>query len=157
MRLITEKTTWYFPAGLLLVWLLWKGGREGRIFAFILVLAVVFSDQLTSGLMKPFFERPRPCKILEGFRLLDHCGSLYGFPSSHAANSMVVTTLLAMYWRRWALVGIAVVIGYSRIYVGVHFPGDVIAGWLTGALIAWLLMMLYKRHLKSWGAGSSVT
>lgn len=155
MRFITEKSTWYFPAGLLLIWLIWKGGREGRIVALLLILAVVLSDQLTSGLMKPFFERARPCKVLEGFRLLDHCGSLYGFPSSHAANSMAVTTLLALYWRRWSIIAIAVLIGYSRIYVGVHFPGDVLVGWATGAAIACVLMTIYNQKFRSAETGKS--
>ncbi len=146
MRFATEKSTWYIPGGILVLWLLLKGGRRGQLLVLFLILGVVISDQFTSGLMKPWFERMRPCKALSGFRLLDHCGSLYGFPSSHAANSAVVATLGALILKRckfvWA--ALAALIGYSRIYVGVHYPGDVLVGWIVGILIAVGLLYAYR-------------
>ena len=141
---ITNKKNWYFPGALLWVWLIWKGGRNGRILALLVILGLVLADQISSSLLKPGIGRFRPCKVLEGFRLLVHCGSRYGFPSSHAANSAVVAALFCLTYRRgrWLWAGLTLLIGMSRIYVGVHYPFDVLAGWLLGGLIALVLVKL---------------
>jgi undecaprenyl-diphosphatase len=76
------------------------------------------------------------------------CGGLYGFVSSHATNSFNVALLSLLFIRkRWYTISIltwASVIGYSRIYLGVHYPGDVICGALLGAFIGWGVYMLYE-------------
>lgn len=144
---ITRKKSWYIPGGLIWLYLIWKGGKQGRILAASLVLGLVLSDQISSSILKPSLERFRPCKSLEGFRLLVHCGSKYGFPSSHASNVAVVATLFSLNFRKWAPIWVilAFLIGVSRIYVGVHFPGDVLAGWGLGILVGVLLVWGGKR------------
>lgn len=150
MVLVTDKHTWYLPGGILFVWLMWKGGKQGRILALLVILGIVLSDQISAGILKPLTERFRPCKELEGFRLLVHCGSRYGFPSSHAANAAVIATLMSYAYRRWTVFWIVLtfLIGFSRIYVGVHYPSDVAAGWLLGMLLGGLLIVLFKRILR---------
>lgn len=110
----------------------------------LLILVIVIADQGTSGFMKPFFERPRPCHepSLQGLMtLVGGCGGHYGFASSHAAN----TIGLAMFFvwmektRFSALLLLwALLVSYSRIHLGVHYPGDVLVGGLVGAAGAWI-------------------
>lgn len=147
---ITTKQNWYLPGGIIWLFLIIKGGRRGRIFAGLIVLAIVLSDQISSSLLKPYIARFRPCKTLDGFRLLVHCGSKYGFPSSHATNAAAIATLFVFYNRNWAWlwVGVAFLIGISRVYVGVHYPFDVLAGWMLGILISLGLVILADKLVR---------
>ncbi len=145
---ITHKQHWYLPAGILLVVLTWKGGRRGRWAVLLTLLALILADQLSSSLLKPLIARYRPCKVLEGFRLLVHCGSKYGFPSSHAANIAAIGWVMASFFPRstviWVLLGF--LIGLSRVYVGVHYPLDVVAGWMLGMLIGGGIVWGWRRR-----------
>jgi undecaprenyl-diphosphatase len=147
---ITDKHNWYLPGGIVWLYIMLKGGREGRALGFMVILGIVLSDQISSSILKPLTERPRPCKVLEGFRLLVHCGSLYGFPSSHASNIAVIGTLFIRFYPRWVSFWIFLIllIGLSRVYIGVHYPFDVLSGWLLGILLAVLLIYLYDKFIK---------
>lgn len=155
MPWVTDKHNWYLPGGVFAVLMVWKGGKQGRILVLFVILAIVLADQISSTMLKPLVARLRPCKALEGFRLLVHCGSRYGFPSSHAANAASVGVLLSLHYRRWTWVWMVLILlnGLSRTYVGVHYPGDVFAGWLLGALIGWALYRAYLRVLAMTDAG----
>ena len=119
------------------------------IFLFI-ILAVSFTDQ-TALLIKNTVERLRPCHepSLEGLVHLvkGRCGGKFGFVSSHAANSFNVALLSLMFIRRrWYSISIiiwATLVGYSRIYLGVHYPGDVLCGSILGAFTGWGVYMLF--------------
>lgn len=147
MVLITDKHTWYLPGAILFTWLVWRGGKAGRIMALLVIVGIVLSDQISAGILKPLTEQFRPCKELEGFRLLVHCGSRYGFPSSHAANAAVIATLMSYAYRRWTAfwVIITFLIGFSRIYVGVHYPSDVAGGWVLGIALGLALIPLFEK------------
>ena len=129
------------------------GRKYGKKVFFILlfvVLTIALADQ-TSVFIKNSFQRLRPCHAeeLQGMVHLvkGHCGGRFGFVSSHAANSFSIALLsLLLIKRRWFSISIliwAAVVGYSRIYLGVHYPGDVICGSLLGASIGWLIYRLY--------------
>jgi len=119
------------------------------IFLFI-ILAVSFTDQ-TALLIKNTVERLRPCHepSLEGLIHLvkGRCGGKFGFVSSHAANSFNVALLSLMFIRRrWYSISIiiwAALVGYSRIYLGVHYPGDVLFGSILGAFTGWGVYRLF--------------
>lgn len=152
MHSISGKLIW---APLYLALLIWIGTIYRRKFPVILIfiiLAVTLADQVSVQLFKNTFQRLRPCHepALQGLIHLfnGECGGLYGFVSSHASNSFNVAALtLLLIKRRWYTAGIiawASVIGYSRIYLGVHYPGDVICGAMLGALIGWACFKLYS-------------
>ena len=115
------------------------------------LLCFLLTDRTSVLLFKSFFCRLRPSHepTLEGMvHLLEGRGGLYGFVSSHAANLFGLATLscliLRKKWLTWSLFVLVSVIGYSRIYVGKHYPFDVICGALLGILIGWIVYKLYQ-------------
>lgn len=123
--------------GLWLALVFW-GGRRGRMAAAMLVVAVALSDQITCSVLKPLVARLRPANALpEGaVRLLVGKSSALSFPSAHAANSCAVATVVSWRWPRFALpaFALAALIAYSRVYVGAHYPGDVLGGAVLGLM-----------------------
>jgi len=148
---------------LLLVWaaLVLFGGAKGRWAALGIILLVAAADQLSSSVLKPLVGRTRPCDVIGGVRMWrGEAGwittpleatrswkSSLAFPSSHAANITATMFFLAALYRRarWWLVGLALVVSYSRIYVGVHWPSDVLFGMALGAALAWGAVVLLGR------------
>jgi len=162
MLWITDKKSW-IPFYTIMVGLIIYKTKWKSIWMFIsIALLITAADQLTSGLMKPFFERLRPCHnpILSDLVYnIGKCGGQYGFASSHAANTFAIATFLWLFFRKdyqaFALMFVwAAVVSYSRIYVGVHYPGDVVVGALIGMffgvgvywLYNYLIWGLYKKQ-----------
>ena len=130
--------------------------RQYRVRAFYMMvgifLVVLVADQSSVHLFKNVFERLRPCHepSLEGLVHLvnDRCGGRYGFVSSHAANVFGVASFLFLIlktrWVAYIAVGWAIIVSYSRIYLGVHYPLDVVFGALLGIFIGWLIYQLSR-------------
>ena len=144
---------------LALAWiLLHQNRRHALLVLAMLVLSILVADQVSSGLIKHLVERLRPTHdpslesmvhVINGYR-----GGLYGFVSSHAANSFAVATLLALVMRHrvvtlsmftWALLQC-----YSRVYLGVHYPGDILGGIIVGVLAGWLVWQLMRWIERRW-------
>jgi undecaprenyl-diphosphatase len=148
MYWVTERNTWIPMYALLIIWLVWQYKQQAAGMISALILTIIIADQTASGLLKPWVERLRPCHVAylqdKIHLVVESCGGTYGFASSHAANSFGLATAL------WLLCGTAVptvrrpnkyilwffpwaaLVSYSRVYVGVHYPLDVVAGALIG-------------------------
>ncbi|MFZ1978935.1 MAG: phosphatase PAP2 family protein [Bacteroidota bacterium] len=134
----------------LVLWMLIRGKPNIRLAAILLILTIVVSDQLNSFVIKSLFARIRPCHVLHDVHLLVGCGSGYSFPSSHAVNNFAGAMVLAFCiprWR-WAFFGFASLIAFSRVYVGVHYPFDVLGGALVGLCCAGFVITLYLIYEK---------
>ncbi len=155
MVAITEMWPW-IPLYLLLLFLVFKQfGKRGWWILLGVCVVILCSDQLSAHVCKPLFQRLRPCfnPELEGLVHLPNGlpGGRFGFVSSHAANTFAVASYLTgVLWRRyrwigWVLYGWAFLSSYSRIYVGVHYPGDIVAGAALGILIGLLGAMVLRK------------
>ena len=145
------------PIGIVILAILWlllltKGGRPGRIAALLLIPTIALSDQLNSSFLKFIIDRPRPCHELANVHLLVGCGSGYSFPSSHAVNNFAAALVLSYFLPRWtwAFFSYASVIAFSRIYVGVHYPSDVLAGAFVGLIIGSVVIVAFRQSEEWW-------
>lgn len=143
MRLLSSEVLWVMVALIVSAWG-FISKKKGFAKAFwALVAAVALADSIAYRLLKPIIDRDRPCYSHEVRLVADSCGSSFGFPSNHAANGMAVVTMVYLFHRRrrlaLALLALVFLVGYSRIYLGVHYPGDILVGYLLGGLISLLL------------------
>ncbi len=154
MIFISGKLTW-LPFYLVLLFLLIKNYKKQSVLVIIsIILLIICSDQISSSVFKPLFERPRPChnEAIKDLVYLPngHCGGAYGFISSHACNAFAlavfITQMLKQYYSKiaWVMFVWASLVAYSRIYMGVHYPGDVLVGAVVGAIIGWVFVILYR-------------
>jgi undecaprenyl-diphosphatase len=150
-----SKTEFWIPLYAGLIVLIIKNFRKKSwIIIGCVILTIVFADQITSSGMKPFFKRLRPSRDPELKELVHtvngYTGGKYGFASSHAANTLGVAfffwlVFASRYRWVWVLFIWAGIVSYSRIYLGVHYPGDILVGMLFGLLAGWLGFTLSKK------------
>ncbi|MFQ5735701.1 MAG: phosphatase PAP2 family protein [Thermodesulfobacteriota bacterium] len=146
MPYVTQKSNFIgviiVAAALILVF----GRRQDRVGLLVLVAVVATSDSVCN-LFKHLFMRVRPCHALDGVRLLVGCGGSYSMPSGHATNIFAAMVFLALRYRKAfpLFLAMAVLVAYSRVYVGVHYPSDVAVGALLGTGIAFFYTAAEKR------------
>jgi membrane-associated phospholipid phosphatase len=130
--------------------------RKGLMIILFLIITIMLSDQISSAFIKPMVQRIRPCNLhyLESYvRILVPCNNSYSFPSSHAANHFALAIFLTLLLRKiysrvyipliiWALI-----VCYSQIYVGVHFPLDIIGGAILGSSIGMFTALSSRKIL----------
>jgi undecaprenyl-diphosphatase len=147
---------------LLFVALIAFGKTRGRTAALLVIPLLVLSDQAASHFLKNVFDRPRPCNVLPEVHLLVGCSHSFSMPSSHATNaSAAALHFMFFYPQLWSVLLLVVLaVGYSRVYVGVHYPSDVLVGWLVGLAAALIVQVAYRwlrnRRLKSRGRALSL-
>jgi undecaprenyl-diphosphatase len=154
---ISGKVFWFPLYALLIYWIFRDQKWYGFLVLFFVALTIASADQLSVHAFKNVFMRLRPCHepSLQGMlHMVKYCGGQYGFVSSHAANSFVVATFLCGVFRqtrpyvKWILLVWALLIIYSRVYLGVHYPGDVLGGALLGIFLGLFYLWLYRQTLK---------
>jgi membrane-associated phospholipid phosphatase len=136
--------------------LLWKGGTRGRLCLLAMVLALLVTDPLVVNNLKKLVARERPFLVLDHVRCLVGKGGSGSFPSAHAANWFAAVAVALVYYRRsWRfMVPLAGVVALSRVYNGMHFPSDILAGALIGAgaglATVWLLDVAWAQVGRRW-------
>lgn len=150
MPLITDiqKVPWfrYGVAPAALGWWLWRGRKHALRVLVVAGIAVAGADVLAYRVIKPWAARLRPARAGAAVELRSPSGGTYGFPSNHAANTGSAAAVLSVAYPAAAPVfaAVAVLMAYSRVYCGVHYPGDVLGGLLIGVAVGWpwALLML---------------
>ena len=148
MPFITNKKNWTLPILVLIFLLGFFSGPRGKIALAVLIISLSFTDAICAQILKPFFERIRPSHLnLEEINLLTSKGGKWSMPSNHAANIFSLAIVLSYVYKKYKLLLflLAILISFSRVYVGVHFPGDVIVGGFIGVSISSIFLILWGK------------
>ena len=146
MPIITNQNFLVFSGLTLIGYLAYYGGKRGRITIVLLLIAASFSDAICFQVIKPWVGRIRPSHdFYEYINLLVSKGGKYSFPSNHAANSFVFATVLSYFYEKnkTYLYVLASAIAFSRVYVGVHYPLDIVFGSIIGYIISWIILSIW--------------
>lgn len=151
---IATSTAIWAPAILVLLYIIFKNNKPAKALLILVMMGLVIflADRIASGICKPYFARPRPTHdpiimylidIVNGYR-----GGAYGFLSSHAANTFSISIFMSLLVKKRSftlvMFGWAVLHTFTRIYLGVHYPGDITFGALDGLIIGALVFLLYN-------------
>ena len=147
MPIITNFDYWKIPIVLFLLALVIWGGKKGRIVAGLIIIVFILADQMSSNVIKPIFSRARPYMSFPNISPLVNSSPKYSFPSTHASNIFATMALLSFYYRKFLLLNlfIAIVVSFSRVYVRVHYPSDIVAGAILGITCA--VVVIYMERL----------
>ena len=153
MLWISGKNEWFPLYAFIIGSLIWRYKNRSIGMVLTIILSVVISDRVCSGFFKPLIQRLRPChepSIQKLVHIVGDCGGQFGFCSSHAANTFTLATCLFLllgkefpsikYFYIWAII-----VSYSRIYVGVHYPVDVLTGAGIGVLASLICFKIYRK------------
>ncbi|MDH3891098.1 MAG: phosphatase PAP2 family protein [candidate division Zixibacteria bacterium] len=140
MPVITDDMVLRVLYGAAMVILLWRGKARLRWLVLFSALTLAATDQIAAHLLKPLIERVRPCHVLPEVHLLVGCGGGWAMPSAHAANAFGQALLFAVIEpkSRWYVLVFATMVAFSRVFVGVHYPGDILVGASVGAALGFM-------------------
>ena len=156
------ETEWHFlvPLAVVLLWLIWRGGRKEKTYVVMLTVSLFLSQAIVQ-IMKRMVHRPRPLHVFSNVKT--HFLSErerpeledYSFPSGHTAFFFTLATFSVGCYPYWGLAlflfGLAFLVGFSRIYLGVHYPLDVFAGAAVGVIVAYFLWCCVEKRMKKIG------
>lgn len=153
---------WWSVTALVLIWALVNKRKTVTRALLLIAVAMGISDLVAFEILKPTFKRERPCRDLTDVRLVDNrCGGDFGFPSNHAANGFAAVTVAWLVAQRYrqktsklfpcSLISSAALVAFSRVYLGVHYPLDVVVGALFGSMVGALCYLWVTRtRLTTW-------
>jgi membrane-associated phospholipid phosphatase len=152
-----DATTWYPVYLFLLVFILANFGWRAWTWLLFIVINVVITDQLSSTVIKDWILRLRPCRDpnMVGYvrMLLNHCSGGNSFPSSHATNhfgaAVFIFCTLRRYTGNWIYLFFfwAATVSYGQVYVGVHYPFDVLGGAIIGSMVGFCVALIYNKKI----------
>ncbi len=160
MILVRNKWTWLPLYVFIVAFMFFNFGKRGGLWILFFIFTIALSDTVSSKVIKYSVKRPRPChveQVSEQLDLLVSCGGQYGFVSSHASNHFAMAafiwlTLGRIFRRiRWPVFLWAGLIAFAQVYVGVHYPLDILAGGILGYAIGWVIAWYYKWRMGRWG------
>jgi undecaprenyl-diphosphatase len=165
MPILRDRYTWVLLYLFIIVFSIKNYGKQGFIMILFLAMTFGISDFLSSSVIKPNVQRLRPCnetEIKTNVNNLVDCGTGYSFPSSHATNHFgIAVFLIMMFYHKWKIIlpiGIlwAASISFAQIYVGVHYPIDILTGSLLGSSIGLGMskILLSNKSFKTWKSGN---
>jgi undecaprenyl-diphosphatase len=138
--IVTNVNNWYI-AYLILLWLSFtKGGVKGKIAVVFIILLIAVTDQLGHKVIKEILQRVRPCNALANVLTPLGCSGTYSFPSNHALNNFAAA---AFFYRlfpklKWVLFITAFLVSFSRVYLGLHYPSDIVGGAIIGSAFGYI-------------------
>lgn len=152
MTIITGKWIWVPFYVLIAVFIYLNNKKSWWLILLAIGCTIACADMFASSFLKPYVERLRPCHVLQLQEMLNMpggCGGKYGFISSHASNTFGLATFLFLLFRdKYSWISLifvwALIVSYSRIYLAVHYPGDILAGMVAGSFWAVLFFNIYK-------------
>ena len=162
MPAITDEHNWTIPILSLIIYMLLFDKIKGRIVLTILIITLGINDYFCASILKPYFSRLRPShELLEYINLLVPKGGKWSFPSNHASNMFALATTVGYFYPKTknSLYFLAIIVCFSRVYVGVHYPFDVLIGGIVGYSISWIIInawvelklkMFKRNHLWVW-------
>jgi len=152
--IITSVNNWFITY-VILLGITWKfGGKRGKIAVIVTLIMVAVTDQTGYRLLKEFFARPRPCDALTDVITPLGCTGTYSFPSNHALNNFAAATYFSFLFPKFrAILFIAAsLVAISRVYLGLHYPSDIIGGAILGILFGYIfseLVLFIENKFKS--------
>ncbi len=155
MPILSDKWLGFTLAAVVVPWWIFRSGRRAWPVIVVAVLALALSD-LGAGAIKHAAQRIRPCHVIAEAHLLAGCTRSFAMPSNHASNMFAIAGVVATLWPswRWVMFSLAAGVAYSRVYLGVHYPSDVLVGAVWGAAIGWGLALAARRIVPTtWAAG----
>lgn len=146
---ITNGRSWIVPVAIAAIFYVRAEKRKALLVILLSLITVAFSDQIAVSLIKPLVSRPRPCNpkaLVDGGRFLLGYKTSFSFPSAHACNIFAQATLFTLLYRkyRFYFLSFAALIAFSRVYVGVHYPIDVVGGMIVGIIVGLLVYFGYQ-------------
>jgi len=148
MPVLSDKRAGLFLAAAVLPWLWVRFGRRAWPVVIVAALAIGLSD-LSASLLKQLVQRVRPCHVVAEVHLMAGCTRSFAMPSNHASNMFALAGLMSPFlshWR-WLFVILAAAVAYSRLYLGVHYPADVLVGAAWGASLGYGVALLARAVL----------
>jgi len=143
MPIITNEDYWGIPILCLIIYFLFFGQKKGKIVLCLLIISLGINDYICASIIKPTIARLRPShEFLEYINLLVPKGGKWSMPSNHASNMFVLATIISNFYSKTkaGIFLIAILVSFSRVYVGVHYPLDVIVGASIGTTIATIII-----------------